>query len=61
MPFNADISRVGVIAHYTVLWVVLRKYRKWPFSASYRIKTLEPINTEIGVIDYVIEITKCAK
>jgi hypothetical protein len=37
--------------------MVLRQYRKWPFSAAHRIKTLEPINSEIGVVDYVIEIT----
>jgi hypothetical protein len=36
--------------------VALRKYRKWPFSAARRIKSLEPISTEIGVIDYVIEV-----
>jgi hypothetical protein len=30
------------------------------FSRSQH-KTLEPINTEIGVIDYLIEVTKCAK
>jgi hypothetical protein len=41
--------------------VVLRKYRKWPFSAADRIKTLEPINIEIGVIDNVIEVSKFAK
>jgi hypothetical protein len=40
-----------------VLWAVLRKYRKWLFSASRRIKSLEPINTKIGKNDYVIEIT----
>jgi hypothetical protein len=39
----------------------MRKYRKWPFSAAHRIKTLEPIHTEIGVIDKVIEVTKGAK
>jgi hypothetical protein len=48
-------SRVGAVAHYIELRVVLRKYRKWPFSAAHRIKTLEPIDTELNVIDYVIE------
>jgi hypothetical protein len=44
-----------------VLWVVLRKYTKWPFSAAHTIKTLETINTEIGVNDNVIKVTKRAK
>jgi hypothetical protein len=34
-----------------VLWVVLRKYRKWPFSTAHIIKALETINTNTGVID----------
>jgi hypothetical protein len=54
-------SRASAVALSTVLWVVLRKYRNWPFSAAHRIKTLKPINTEISVIDYIIEVTKCAK
>jgi hypothetical protein len=48
-------SRVGAVALYTVLWAELLKYWKWSFSASHRIKTLEPINTKIYKIDYVIE------
>jgi hypothetical protein len=59
--FVSEESRVGAVAHYSVLWVVLRKYRKWPFSAAHRIITLEPSITEIGVIDNVIEFTKSAK
>jgi hypothetical protein len=27
-------SRVGAVAHFTVLWVVLRKNRKWPFAGQ---------------------------
>jgi hypothetical protein len=33
-------SRVGAVALYTVLWTVVVKYRKWPFSAPRRTKTL---------------------
>jgi hypothetical protein len=54
-------SRVGAVAHYAVLWAVLCKYKKWPFSAPNRIKNLEPINTVIGSTDYVIELTRCLK
>jgi hypothetical protein len=32
-------SRVGAVAHYTVLWTVVDKYRKWPFSAPRRTKS----------------------
>jgi hypothetical protein len=32
-------SRVGAVALYTVLWTVVVKYRKWPFSALHRTKT----------------------
>jgi hypothetical protein len=32
-------SRVGAVALYTVLWTVVVKYRKWPFSAPHRTKT----------------------
>ena len=32
-------SRVGAVALYTVLWTVVAKYRKWPFSAPHRTKT----------------------
>jgi hypothetical protein len=40
-------SRVGAVALYTVLWTVVAKYRKWPFSAPHRTKTPQPINTKI--------------
>ena len=33
---------------YTVLRAVLRKYRKWRYSALHRIKILEPINIKTG-------------
>jgi hypothetical protein len=38
MKFTA-LSRVGAVALYTVLWTVVVKYRKWPFSAPHRTKT----------------------
>jgi hypothetical protein len=41
-----DLSRVGAVALYTVLWTVVAKYRKWPFSAPHRTKTPQPINTK---------------
>jgi hypothetical protein len=34
-----SVSRVGAVALYTVLWTVVVKYRKWPFSAPRRTKT----------------------
>jgi hypothetical protein len=37
---NNHLSRGGAVALYTVLWTVVAKYRKWPFSASHRTKTL---------------------
>jgi hypothetical protein len=46
---SADLSCAGAVALYTLLWAELRKYRKWPFSVLNRRKTLEPINTEIGL------------
>jgi hypothetical protein len=55
------ISRASAVALSTVLWLELRKYRKWPFSAADRIKNFEPINTKISEMDNVIEVTKCAK
>jgi hypothetical protein len=39
MHTNNRISRVGAVALYTVLWTVVAKYRKWPFSAPHRTKT----------------------
>jgi hypothetical protein len=33
-------SRIGAVALYTALWSVVAKYRKWPFSAPPRTKTL---------------------
>jgi hypothetical protein len=33
------ITRRRGIVPYTVLWSVVAKYRKWPFSASHRTKT----------------------
>ncbi len=54
-------SRVGAVAHCTVLRAVLRKYRKWLISDPHRIKILEPIKTEIGTVNNVIKITKYAK
>ncbi len=42
------------MALQTVLWAVLRKYRKWPFSTLHRIVSLEPINTKVGTFDCAI-------
>jgi hypothetical protein len=42
-----DQSRVGAVALYTVLWTVVAKYRKWPFSALHRTKTPYPINRAV--------------
>jgi hypothetical protein len=32
-------SHVRAVALYTVLWTVVAKYKKWPFSAPRRTKT----------------------
>jgi hypothetical protein len=40
LNFPVKVSaRVGAVALYTVLWSVVAKYRKWPFSAPHRTKT----------------------
>jgi hypothetical protein len=33
---SSEVSRVGEVALYTVLWSVVANYRKWPFSAPRR-------------------------
>jgi hypothetical protein len=47
------VSRVGAVALYTVLWTVVVKYRKLPFSAPRRTKTPQPIKAKILTIHYV--------
>jgi hypothetical protein len=44
-------SRVGAVALYTVLWTVVVKYRKWPFSAPRRTK---PLNRSIQKFEQLI-------
>jgi hypothetical protein len=39
-------ARVGAVALYTVLWSVVAKYMKWPFSTPRRTKTAQPINVK---------------
>jgi hypothetical protein len=55
--FTQTPSRVVAIAHYTVLRQILRKNRKWSFSAPHRIKILESVNTKIDIIDNLIELS----
>jgi hypothetical protein len=55
------VSRVGAVAHYNVLRAVLRKNRKWPFSAPHRIKILDRSILKFAQLIYVIKISKYAK
>ena len=54
-------SRVRTVVLYTVLWTVLAKYRKRPFSTPHRSKTPQPIDTKFCTFDYVIKVTRQAK
>ena len=58
---HACLSRVRTVVLYTVLWTVLAKYRKRPFSTPHRSKTPQPIDTKICTFDYVIKVTWQAK
>ena len=52
------------VAHYTVLRAILLKYEKWRVSAlrtTITTETCELIKLNIGTIDYVTDITQCAK
>jgi hypothetical protein len=42
--FSHQASRLGAIAHYTVLCEILVKYRKWPFLAPNQTKYHESIS-----------------
>jgi hypothetical protein len=44
-------SRGVAVALYTVLWTVVAKYRKWPFSAPHRTKLLNRSKQNFGQLN----------
>jgi hypothetical protein len=40
---------------FLMLYFILSKYKRWPFSISYQMKTAEPVKAKFGTIDYVLK------